>query len=81
MLLPTEEKAGLLNAPQNGSKTLMMRHGKKVARLGRPADQRKALVRNLTTEVIKHGRVRTTKVESCYMMQALLRSSHRLHYW
>lgn len=38
-----------------------MRHGVKKARLGRPADQRKALVRNLVTEVLRHGKIKTTK--------------------
>ena len=33
-------------------------------RLGRAADQRKALLRNLTTEVIRHGRIRTTLVKA-----------------
>lgn len=42
----------------------MMRHGKKVNRLSRPADQRKALLRGLTTEVIRHGRIRTTLVRA-----------------
>ena len=56
----------LQDAPQNGSKLLMMRHGKRVARLGRPADQRKALVRNLTTDVLKYGRIMTTQVCSRY---------------
>lgn len=37
-----------------------MRHKKKRHRLGRPADQRRALLRNLTTQVLKHGRVTTT---------------------
>lgn len=37
-----------------------MRHGKRVPRLGRPADQRKALLRALTTEVLRHGRITTT---------------------
>ena len=37
-----------------------MRHRKKIALLGRPADQRKALLRALTTEVIRHGRIKTT---------------------
>ena len=37
-----------------------MRHGKRVAKLGRPADQRKALVRTLTTEVLRHGKITTT---------------------
>ena len=47
---------------QNGTKLVAMRHGKRVARLARPADQRKALVRNLTTEVLRHGKIRTTVV-------------------
>nr|CAH25378.1 50S ribosomal protein L17 [Guillardia theta] len=38
----------------------MMRHGKRVAKLGLPQDQRKALLRSLTTEVIRHGRITTT---------------------
>lgn len=42
----------------------MMRHGKRIARLGRPQDQRKALVRSLTTEVLRHGRITTTLVRT-----------------
>jgi large subunit ribosomal protein L17 len=42
----------------------MMRHGKKMNRLSRPADQRKALLRGLTTEVVRHGRIRTTLVKA-----------------
>uniref|UniRef100_A0A7S4HPH3 Large ribosomal subunit protein bL17c n=2 Tax=Odontella aurita TaxID=265563 RepID=A0A7S4HPH3_9STRA len=42
----------------------MMRHRKKVAKLGKPADQRKALLRALTTEVIRHGRIKTTLVRA-----------------
>ena len=38
----------------------MIRHGKKAPRLNLPADQRKALLRNLTTEVLKHGQVTCT---------------------
>jgi large subunit ribosomal protein L17 len=37
-----------------------MRHGKRIARLNRPPDQRKALIRGLTTELLKHGRIKTT---------------------
>ena len=48
--------------PQNGSLWFAMRHGVRGARLGRPADQRKALLRGLVTELIRHGRIRTTKV-------------------
>jgi hypothetical protein len=43
-------------------KWTMMRHGNRVKHLGRPADQRKALLRALTTEVLRHGQIRTTKV-------------------
>ena len=38
-----------------------MRHGCKVALLGKPADQRKALLRALTTELIRNGKITTTK--------------------
>ena len=38
-----------------------MRHQRRVPKLGRPADQRKALIRGLTTQLIREGRVTTTK--------------------
>ena len=38
----------------------MISHGKGFNKLGLPADQRKALLRGLTTQVIRHGRIRTT---------------------
>ncbi|MBC7475785.1 MAG: 50S ribosomal protein L17 [Candidatus Sericytochromatia bacterium] len=41
-----------------------MRHGKKVDMLGKPADQRKALLRSLATEVIKHGQILTTETRA-----------------
>lgn len=37
-----------------------MRHGKRVPKLNKAADQRKALLRALTTELIRHGRIKTT---------------------
>ena len=37
-----------------------MRHQCRVPQLGRPADQRKAMLRGLTTQLIKEGRVTTT---------------------
>ena len=46
------------------SNLCMMRHRKKVPLLGKPADQRKALLRALTTEVIRHGRIKTTLVRA-----------------
>lgn len=45
---------------ENGSQWQMISHGKKVARLHRPADQRKALLRNLTTDLLRYGRITTT---------------------
>ena len=45
-----------------GMKWTMMRHGNRVKHLGRPADQRKALIRGLVTQVILHGQIKTTKV-------------------
>ena len=41
-----------------------MRHKVKRHRLGRPADQRRALLRNLTTQVLDHGRVITTEAKA-----------------
>lgn len=41
-----------------------MRHRCSVKKLGKPADQRRALLRALTTELIRHGRITTTKVRA-----------------
>ena len=41
-----------------------MRHRCRVPQLGKPADQRRALMRALTTELIRHGRITTTKVRA-----------------
>ncbi|NEP02146.1 MAG: 50S ribosomal protein L17 [Symploca sp. SIO2E9] len=41
-----------------------MRHSCRVPLLGKPADQRRALLRNLATEVIRHGRITTTKIRA-----------------
>ncbi len=41
-----------------------MRHQLRVPQLGRPADQRKALLRGLTTQLIREGRVTTTKARA-----------------
>lgn len=41
-----------------------MRHRCRVQKLGKPADQRRALLRALTTELIRHGRITTTKVRA-----------------
>lgn len=50
-------------------KWTMMRHGNRVKHLGRPADQRKALLRALTTEILRHGQIRTTKVSEMGVWQ------------
>eukprot|EP00879_Flechtneria_rotunda_P003464 GHRR01003693.1.p1 GENE.GHRR01003693.1~~GHRR01003693.1.p1 ORF type:complete len:177 (+),score=35.05 GHRR01003693.1:68-598(+) len=55
---------GSLAAPEAGMKWTMMRHGNRVKHLGRPADQRKALIRSLVTEVLRHGQIKTTKVKA-----------------
>ena len=41
-----------------------MRHRCRVHQLSLPADQRRALLRSLTTEVIRYGRITTTKVRA-----------------
>jgi len=51
-------------APFGRADLSMMRHRKRFAKLGKPADQRKALLRALTTEVIRHGRIKTTLVRA-----------------
>ncbi|WP_309738370.1 MULTISPECIES: 50S ribosomal protein L17 [unclassified Chamaesiphon] len=48
-----------------------MRHRCRVAMLGRPADQRKAMLRSLTTELIRHGRITTTLVKAKAMRPAV----------
>ena len=42
----------------------MISHRKGFKKLGKPADQRKALLRALTTECIRHGRITTTFVRA-----------------
>ena len=42
----------------------MMRHGNRDPKLGLPADQRKALLRSLTTALLQHGRIKTTKARA-----------------
>ena len=42
----------------------MISHRKGFKKLSKPADQRKALLRSLTTETIRHGRIKTTLVRA-----------------
>jgi len=41
-----------------------MRHRCRVKTLSKPADQRKALLRALTTELVRHGRITTTLIRA-----------------
>ena len=41
-----------------------MRHQLRVPLLSKPADQRKALLRALTTQLIREGRITTTKARA-----------------
>eukprot|EP00798_Chlamydomonas_sp_ICE-L_P019276 gene19276-25915_t len=47
----------------------MMRHGNRTNKLGRPADQRKALIRGLVTQTIQYGSITTTKVKAKVVRQ------------
>merc|ERR1719160_2342392 len=46
---------------------LSMRHGVRTKRLGRPADQRKAILRSLVTQILTHGTIRTTAARAKYV--------------
>ncbi|GLU14774.1 hypothetical protein SLE2022_313240 [Rubroshorea leprosula] len=48
----------------NGSRFFAMRHGRRVPKLNRPPDQRRALIRGLTTQLLKHGRIKTTRTRA-----------------
>merc|ERR1719387_1574992 len=50
---------GMATASRSSSIT-MIRHGNRLKKLNKPADQRKALLRGLTTELIRHGRIKST---------------------
>lgn len=51
----------------NGGRIYAMRHGKRVPKLNRPPDQRRALLRGLTTQLLKHGRIKTTRARASAM--------------
>ncbi|XVF30567.1 hypothetical protein REPUB_Repub16aG0069300 [Reevesia pubescens] len=48
----------------NGYRFYAMRHGRRVPKLNRPPDQRRALLRGLTTQLLKHGRIKTTRARA-----------------
>ena len=60
MAAPLSSRA--VAASPAGSGIVMIRHANKLKKLNRPADQRKALLRGLTTELIRHGRIKTTTI-------------------
>ncbi len=41
-----------------------MRHRRRIAHLNKPADQRKAMMRSLTTNLLREGRITTTKARA-----------------
>ena len=41
-----------------------MRHRCKTPKLGQPADRRRAMLRSLATELIRHGRITTTQARA-----------------
>ena len=61
---PTHSTAPSSSSSSSSTSLTMIRHGKRVPKLGKPADQRKALLRALTTEIIRHGRIKTTAVRA-----------------
>ncbi|EOY10248.1 Ribosomal protein L17 family protein isoform 2 [Theobroma cacao] len=42
-------------------------HGRRVPKLNRPPDQRRALLRGLTTQLLKYGRIKTTRARASAM--------------
>merc|ERR1711862_539889 len=44
-----------------------MRHGVRTKRLGRPADQRKSMIRSIVSTVLTLGRIKTTLVRAKYV--------------
>ncbi|XP_057433295.1 50S ribosomal protein L17, chloroplastic [Lotus japonicus] len=48
----------------NGGRVYAMRHGRRVPKLNRPPDQRRALIRGLTTQLLKYGRIKTTRARA-----------------
>lgn len=53
-----------LSNVENDSRIYAMRHGRRVPKLNRPPDQRRALLRGLTTQLLKHGRIKTTRARA-----------------
>merc|ERR1719191_605321 len=56
-----------LSVKKDSMEVISMRHGIRTNRLGRPADQRKAIIRSLVTQVLTYGKIRTTMVRAKYI--------------
>ena len=59
-----------------------MRHGVRKAHLGRSADQRKALYRNLITDLLRRERITTTEAKAKAvkpLVEALITSARKAH--
>eukprot|EP01025_Chloroclados_australasicus_P034810 TRINITY_DN3553_c1_g1_i1.p2 TRINITY_DN3553_c1_g1~~TRINITY_DN3553_c1_g1_i1.p2 ORF type:complete len:183 (-),score=5.03 TRINITY_DN3553_c1_g1_i1:275-823(-) len=54
------DRYALEGCATNGALVFCMRHQKKVPKLNKPADQRRALIRGLVTQVLRHGKIKTT---------------------
>ena len=63
-VVESSDFSGATFGVSNGARVFAMRHGKRVPKLNRPPDQRKALLRGLTTEILRHGRIKTTKTRA-----------------
>merc|ERR1739848_868118 len=63
LLLKIEKEAIIIS----NKMIVNMRHGVRTNRLGRPADQRKSLIRSLVTDVLSYGRIKTTVVRANYI--------------
>merc|ERR1740138_7346 len=56
-----------LKIKKTGFTYTAMRHGLRTKRLGRSSDQRKALIRCLVTDVLTHGKIKTSMVRAKYV--------------
>lgn len=54
----------IFNPTKTNRTNTLQRHGKRFNKLGKAADARKALLRALTTEAIRHGRIKTTLIRA-----------------
>jgi large subunit ribosomal protein L17 len=65
----SQSRSTLYTFFSNNLEKSQMRHGCRVPQLGLPADQRRALLRSLATELIRHGQITTTKTRAKAVQQ------------